>query len=109
MICSIAQKLGQRKEVHHARYRTPDDEQRDKYNKHIVEQLRAAELQIDLEEDPFSTLAKVFLKAALETLTPVPPEQKKPYISEAAWKLIEQKTEAIEHDDKKNKTTQQGY
>ena len=105
LICCMTQKLAQSKKntKQSSKYRTPDDDQKKHYNERIMEYFMKAEGRVNERdgesEDPFIALAKTLLDAAHTALTPVPEQQKKPYISEQSWDLIQRKEEAIKNGD----------
>ena len=71
------------------KFRPPSSQQIQNYNDFINSSLEAGGLQDS--SDPFADWAVLLTEAASASFTPLPPTQKKPYISEAAWQILCQK------------------
>ena len=67
-------------------YRQPTDEQIQDFNRHVEREIQDKFTQV--VEDPFQIWASALLTAAENTLTQIPPEQRKPYLSEETWNLL---------------------
>ena len=81
-------------------YRTPTQTQKHAYNL-FVEQKIEEQRHLDNWNctKAFDTLADILIQSADKCFTRIPAEQKKPYVSETTWNLIEAKQKAIEADD----------
>ena len=103
LIADVHLKLAQKNETikNLSRKNTgPPAESKHAYNL-FVEQKIEEQPQLDKWNctTAFDTLANMLIESADRYLTPIPFEQKKPYLSEATWNLIEAKQKAIEEDD----------
>ena len=67
-------------------YRQPTDEQMQDFNRHVEREIQDKFTQV--VKDPFQIWASALLTAAENTLTQIPPEQRKPYLSEETWNLL---------------------
>ena len=85
------------------RYRQPTVEQLTHYNDHVQEMLQAYN-NID-QSDAFQIWAKVIHTAANEMFTRVPPSQKKRYISEETWQLLQEKQAKNENNQRNEAQT----
>ena len=64
----------------------PTNEQLEAFNRHVWREIEDKFTQLD--GDPFQIWASTLLSAAENTLTQIPPEQRKPYLSEETWNLL---------------------
>ena len=90
--CKIDRKLAKKQAERPDRipkYRTPTEERKREYNLQIRTIIEQDEHRG--QDASFTDFAQIMLQAAQKQLTPVPREQKKPYISENTWRLIEEK------------------
>ena len=74
-------------------FRQPTDEQLEAFNRHVWREIEDKFTQLD--GDPFQIWASTLLSAAENTLTQIPPEQRKPYLSEETWNLLTMKQRLI--------------
>ena len=102
--CRCALEIGPRKrdkrQLFQQNYRTPTQTQKHAYNL-FVEQKIEEQRHLDNWNctKAFDTLADILIQPADKYFTRIPAEQKKPYLSETTWNLIEAKQKAIEADD----------
>ena len=90
------------------RYRAPNEEQKEEYNKAIKSKLTSiADCFLDLSsiDDYIVNFTEALHKAAEETLTALDPAQKRSYISEDTWKLIQERQTCRENGKLKSKNT----
>ena len=99
--CRCALEIGPRKrdkrQLFQQNYRTPTQTQKHAYNL-FVEQKIEEQRHLDNWNctKAFDTLADILIQSADKYFTRIPAEQKKPYLSETTWNLIEAKQKAIE-------------
>ena len=67
-------------------YRPPSNEQLLEYNQLVSASYE--DQQVSANEDPFEVWASILQDAAAKSFTPVPANQRKPYISDDTWKLL---------------------
>ena len=79
------------------KYRKPDEDTRDAYNKEIQNLIK--ETNTAPEKIPLEVWAEIIQTAAANTLTEIPKAQKQPYIKEDTWDLLQRKTQAKENRD----------
>ena len=96
----LAQKKRDKRQLIPQSYRTPTQTQKHAYNL-FVEQKIEEQRQLDNWNctKAFDTLADILIESADKYFTRIPAEQKKPYLSETTWNLIEAKQKAIEEND----------
>jgi len=82
-------KLAKRKKAHgcsHPKLRQPSELQIQEFNKLVTEKVHTQ--NFPLSQDPFAEWAHILIDAALTCFTPIPPQQRKPYIIDTAWELL---------------------
>ena len=70
----------------HPKFRQPSELQIQEFNKVVTEKVHTQ--NFPLSQDPFAEWANILIDAALTCFTPIPPQQRKPYISDTAWELL---------------------
>ena len=102
-IATLRVKLAKKKCSHtnkRQRYRTPTDNELIAYNLLIQSQVQQRKHHGQwYGHDQCAFLAEILQTAAKQTLTKIPINQKKDYISAHTWKLIEDKAQAIEQEN----------
>ena len=89
LVAEARVKLAKRKKAHvcsHPKFRQPSELQIQEFNKLVTEKVHTQ--NFPLSQDPFAEWANILIGAALTCFTPIPPQQRKPYISDTAWELL---------------------
>ena len=89
LVAKVAVKLAKRntkKPVRRDIFRPPTTEEIQKYNELVASSINSE--KPNDTADPFATWARILIDCAAVCFSPVPSEQKKPYISDTAWQLL---------------------
>ena len=89
VIADATVKLAVRKKSHECRYlrfRKPTEEQIRHYNELVSQKVQTQDFQD--KPDPFAAWAYFLIDSASACFPMIPPQQRKPYISDMAWQLL---------------------
>ena len=86
------------------RFRKPTEEQIRHYNELVSQKVQTQDFQDN--PDPFAAWAHILIDSALACFPTIPPQQRKPYISDIAWQLLCEKQRQNEQGLQEAKATE---